>query len=596
MPNSATSSSFPPTSASRSFDDGYHHPPSANRPMFGGQSLSPQTSLTHTQLGPASQQTNLTAVPHPDAAPFIPNGQPYEHPRIKHSNSPSLLGGINGPHIQHEEGAQIPHTSSDHPPFSYRVGSSQSLQRPRDDDFDSRLALPYHRITSTGEPFPPRTALNTSQGDPTRAAFPAFMEPSNASMSSLPPLNGPSIAPPQAFRSHTEALTFPQESMTSFPDPQTFFMVGMYLHDQFGNPELADCVLRISHSQQNFPAFSLAAHLIVLARSPKFRSLVKSQNEMHFNAQTLQKELIISISDRFLNNKFAFNKALRRLYAGELPDPHFVSKAIGYGSSVECMQFALSFAASGHYLQIDEIVNRGLELASKYLNYETLGKALAFALDGGIGPSWYPQGASEDSSPSSSQSAHVKIGSLTATPTYGIYSDRILYQILGFITQALSPQFTLNIRAAQLADCPRLPESIGQRPARSNSRLTQIRFGEMSLSDQELEKDHSQIISSVLLSLPYILLKHLLEHEILTGRVGQARVSELMQAVIGEREERRQAAMRQYGHQEPPSMGEESQWRNLCWAEGVERSQQHPCGYRLSRHHLGAATPTSGKS
>ena len=435
--------------------------------------------------------------------------------------------------------------------------------------------------------------INVNHAAPHNPPNAAIIEGSHHSnmLSSLPDTGG---------NLHHHSYSAALRQVPSSPDPSSFFMIAPYLHDHFGNPELADCMLHFSHSDGNFPSFELAGHALFFSRSPQLRALLRPQSATQVDSFIQPQKISISITDRFLVNNMALEKALRRFYAGDLPDIHFPSGVLGYKSIVDCMNFALSYTAAGHFLQSDEVASCGLDLVSDYLHFETIGKALAFGLDGGIGYSWYPRGGLDDdhvSSASSSEEAPFKPDSSAGYPTYGIYSDRLLSVILGFITQYLVVEWTFDARAPELSDCLRLPAIGSGQHTRSSSLLTQIRFGDMTLSDQDADAyNRGRTISSVLLTLPYPLLKHLLEHEVFATKLGQERATDLAQAVVEERERRRKAISQQSEQREQSTAVEEGQWRCLRWAETVEKSQQYPCGFRLTRHHLGMETPTSGKS
>lgn len=590
---STTSDSFPTNDSLPTSEPDSRHE-SWSRPVFGGQLDLPRPPSPSLRGSSVLQQPNSSATPHPEAAPFIPNGHlhntfdPHISPTYHEPARPGLDGttadykkplhtsrGLNDPSLcdQQQKGAPL----REHHPSAYNFESQATPQvfnsdSTRDPRFSAQVSLlgAYEQV---------RVGHPDAIGLPKRG-FVRNLEP-------------PRATPTSFANSESHEGTVPTiRPIPSNVDPQTFFMITAHLHDQFGNPNLADCVLHVSHSRNNFSPFPLAAHAVLLARSPRLRA--------QFNAHVDRRNLTVTISDRFLTDVTALHKALRRLYGGELPDIHFASRILGYIPGSECMRFALSYTAAGHFLQIDEIAARGIDLASDSLSFETIGPALAFSLDGGISPSWHPRDGPDDdheSSISSAEDAQSKPEFPAAYPTYGFYSDRLLHHILSFVLQHLHSPFSLNVRVPELSDSLRLPLITNAQHARSNTRLTQIRFGEISLGDRDADFNHDeQALSSVLLSLPYPLLKHLLELELLGSKLGQARVTELAQAIISERERRRKNVARQSESKGPHTAAEEGQWRNLRWAEGVEKSQQHPCGFRLVRHHLGAETPTSSKS
>ena len=215
-----------------------------------------------------------------------------------------------------------------------------------------------------------------------------------------------------------------------------------YLTSQFGNAEYADVMLQLSHTNYNFPPSSHPAHGVLLARSPKLRSLMSMPAS---EPQDGLKVLNVPVSDRFLVIDTALIRGIMRLYGEALPDPQFLRgstapQADGSPSDAAQMCFALALAASGHFLQIDEIISHGLLLAGRLLNWLTLPQALAFALEGGLSMTFANGEASnrEESSISSSGTP-TKFDSPSSAPAYGFYSDRILNNIMSFVVHSIPP-------------------------------------------------------------------------------------------------------------------------------------------------------------
>ncbi len=386
---------------------------------------------------------------------------------------------------------------------------------------------------------------------------------------------------------------------TAVEDPTA---LSQYLHGQFGNRDFADYVIQLSHSSYLFPPTALPCHGVILARSPKLRSLMAMQDSGHHG---YPKVLNIVVSDRFLNHDVAFMKALMRLYGELLPDQAFISALrcpatrddpTEYGP-VQRMRFALAYAAAGHLLQIDEIITHGLELAAGLLSWKTIERALAFALEGGLSSAWVPfEPSGEDrGSSSSNDDSTAKYDLPTSAPTYGIYSDRILSEVIEFIAHNCPTDFKFFPNAPQSFEVPRLPSVAEPQHSRRGSRFSQIRFGEMTL-EEDTANPATSTMSTILVSLPFPTLVHLLDHPVSCGTLGWLKVAQTMQAVVDEREARRQRTVRNRTGHAPASTFEERLWNSARQAESVERTENHPAGVKLSRRHAGVETPPSTSS
>ena len=593
-PQSATPASFPLGSSQPSINDESNI--KGAQPAYAApHSITPQKIQDEAAEPKMAPPPHPISAPQPDAAPFIPNGYSYSlsEPRF---GSDHAVERSHNPALRHDSGTQAgqgqatqyydtKHEEHSHPsltPGNHTIASTTSHTG---------------SVASSAQSIPPTDPANIHINGAVKAIHPTLVSPTTPSHpESFPPSRDSYSVPTHGHEAFTKPSGPTPRAVPSNPDPSTFFMVAAYLHDQFGNSELADCVLRVTNTAHHALSFQLPVHALILGRSPKFRSLLKMQRDSQAEPG---KDVEIDVADRFLVDHVAFLKAMRRLYAGELPDPSFPSSILGYRHEKDSMQFALSYAAAGHYLQIDEIIGRGLDMVMHYLSFTTLSPALAFALDGGLGPFWHSKNSHDDdrdSSTSSAEDSNHKPGSPILTPTYGIYGDKLLHHVLGFVAHHLRSHFVFDAKATELPDYPRLPKDSTRRVSRPNSRLTQIRFGEMATNDEEPQRRFTETMSSVLLSLPYQPLKQLLEFGIHANKLDSKYVAGLMESVVEERERRRKAAFDRYNLKDPNLTLDDRQWRTLQWCEGVEQSQRHPCGYKLYRHRLGAGTPTSGKS
>ncbi|KAB8338735.1 hypothetical protein FH972_021680 [Carpinus fangiana] len=413
----------------------------------------------------------------------------------------------------------------------------------------------YHAPYPQPRPFPPAT-----RGPPGRRDF------------------GPShgLPPPRPIPTAASHMNGPPGLQGSEASPGEALALCRYLRGQFGNREHADYVVVISHSGHKLSPGTFALHGIMLARSPKLASLM---NMNQSGPAAFPRTVHLVISDRFIDLDEVVTKGLMHLYgeplleAAMIPD---VLAASGFPPNPYLqLRAALAYAALGHYLQLDAIVIRGLHLAASLLNWQNIGLGLSFALEGGLGASW-----SEQVHDKTSATLMDESGSPASAPVYGIYSDRMLYTVIQFIITHFPLDFDLAASVPQLPEAPRLPTAAEPRHARTGSRLSQIRFGEMTMEDRGPE---IATLSGVLLSLPFAILKHVLEHPSLVARLGADKVAEAMRSTVEEREQRRQRIAGQSGEAGPAagpdSSLDERLWNSIRWVEAVEAAGEQRAGF-----------------
>ena len=441
---------------------------------------------------------------------------------------------------------------------------------------------PMHGGLRPGEPF----------HDPTRLEYPAYYDFGPPAVMS-PMQNG--FPGPQGSHAVQTPQTpnFPTGALTPSTENHALNDLGLFVHSQFGNPVFSDCLLRLSHVNGMFPPAAIPCHAIILARSPKLRSLMM-QDRSFVEIQAPNRMLTVPIVDKFLSHRDALMKAIHRLYADQVP---LSQDSCGGDATAELEQvnFGLAFAAAGHFLQLEDVVNQGLDLVTHNLTWNTIDKVFSFALDGGLASTWYTlDGSSEDSkdkdSASSFDETPSKLASPAAAPTYGVYSDRLLSSALDFIVQKWPSEFQLSTLAPQSSLNLRLPVTSDRRGSSSNSRLAHIRFGELSADDVD---PVTSTLSTLLLSLPFPLVKYLMEHTSLVSKLGATEVAKAARAVVDEREQRRQTAAKSRGSAAPLSATEESLWNNVRWVECVEDSQHSSSDVKVTRCKLDIDTPTS---
>ena len=310
-----------------------------------------------------------------------------------------------------------------------------------------------------------------------------------------------------------------------------------YLQSQFADAELADYVLELRYSDDHAPPVRIPGHNLIFARSPKLKSLMQAQAQ-ESNGLTV-KSLFIESNDRFLRSD-GFWMAVQRLYGGSLLDlgaasMHNLPQNAGQTTSVagtpaERFDFALGYAAAGHILGIPPVVGRGLEIASMLVSWDTVEKALDFALDGGLESQWIFDGQQEQ---------------LMSTSTYGPNANVLIFSALNFLIQAFPPNFEFDPSIGEPTYNRRLPQVPEARPSALNSRLSFIKFGDHPSEESVTTNFESAIpvtLSKILLNLPFYLLKYVLESPRLGNVEGWANNTlrqKVLHAVIEERERRR---------------------------------------------------------
>lgn len=369
-------------------------------------------------------------------------------------------------------------------------------------------------------------------------------------LSGAPP-NGLSSdgVPPRPFQNHIpRALNHPPPMLhpasplgLSYHNNQALGLAA-FIQQAWLNGQYVDCVLEVRDRRGLVDRFP--AHHLILAQSPVLNNLLLEQG--------LQ-PLPFSLSPRppmtiFLNtdNKWFWTESLKliinSLYGFSYPNPNpqgplnELDASFLMGHSSRCLGFALSYAAGGHILGLNQVLARGAELATRHLEPRTVDTAMAFALE-----DYTDKGTHE----------HFK---------YGAGSKILLHAIVGFVASNLSQSFHLDVSSTlKGVEYARLPydsastsESetiaskgnvVGHLSKGSNvQKQLNIQFGDLSVSAQGQDESgvFTATLSRVLLNLPFSSLKLLAEYgpETTTSVRVQA-----VQMAVREREARRLRAL-----------------------------------------------------
>jgi hypothetical protein len=410
-----------------------------------------------------------------------------------------------------------------------------------------------------------------------KAAFPGHAHPRPALVNlQMPPPSAPQYVSPEVASNIENAEAMRAQILT-----------------QFNDPIFSDCRLIVTE-QATGEEHSFHAHRIVLSRSPTLVTAMRINEP-----EQTPGEVRLMLPGKYLRID-AFTDALKYLYGGPLLqiDHQRPGSSAGerFPSNLERMEHALRYIATGKMLRLPPVASRGVDVAGGLLHWDTISTALGFALEGGLSQVWNIEDGSEDRASTSSSDDSFGRPEPSYTPEYDPYSTHLIQRIVDFTIHVFPSNFYLDSSAPQLESCPRLPSlptSRECRQSRSDPRLSQIRFGEIPIEDHQRPSFATTTISSVLLSLPFQLLKCVLEHYDLAARLGADTVASIMRQVVNERETRRTKVLqaRTANHVEDDLRSQRVQ--NLYWQESVEPSAQHRAGFRLARRKRDIDTPPS---
>ena len=387
------------------------------------------------------------------------------------------------------------------------------------------------------------------------------------------------------------------------PDEYNMRAISDHLRSHFGSSEFADYVMTIANDDSI--ARTVSCHSLMLARSPKFRELLNTavQDEKASKTLRITKEYYFRKPDAFVD-------AVHYLYGGRLiEEDRFLHNSFivtqqcsdarsASEMSSDFMAYALSYAASGCTMEIPELAFRGISIATRLLRWDTVELALSFALQGGLNASWRDDllhGNRGGSTASDDSSIMAETGT---GPTYDPHSTALLYHIISFLCFNFPPEFTLDVSAPQLVDAPRLPElsTRASRSSASHPGLKGIRFGEAPTGDPTGPSMALTILSSIMFSLPFPVLKSFLESGLLGETIGWPAVFKHMQNIVTEREKRRLSAVKDHSAHLSDIPEYTTCTANLFWQEIAEPLPQQRPGFRLVRYRKGIDTPPSTAS
>ncbi|KZF22854.1 hypothetical protein L228DRAFT_282933 [Xylona heveae TC161] len=354
------------------------------------------------------------------------------------------------------------------------------------------------------------------------------------------------------------------------PPVDTSDDIKYYLRGKFSDTDFADYLLEIHHPKNAYWYVPFAVHGVIVGRSHFLRYLLLEHRNKPVNPSGMKKVKLL-IDDPFIQPG-PFAMALRHLYGAPLltaqdiegirAHPTFVDRWTKekwiLNNPEDKMEFALSYAAAGYLLDFENITACGVQVAAEFIGWDTVELALSFALEGlsiedpEMGSNPHPAPPSPigftDAQTNVQQVRKLAISHGEAyNPSlggkYGVFGVTLMNKILDFIIENIPADFELDTSISQLGRHPRLFVNSETKPNISHPRLAAIQFGELPSEDTSKLEFSTKVLSKILISLPYVLLKYILESPRLGGVQGWASYKfreKVARNVIREREMRRQ--------------------------------------------------------
>ncbi|KAJ5974266.1 hypothetical protein N7481_011476 [Penicillium waksmanii] len=388
-------------------------------------------------------------------------------------------------------------------------------------------------------------------------------------------------------------------SQEKYPEPTLPLAAGSpnileNLRGQFGNPAYSDIQILVgsqkSQHAQNFGPGSnyevFYVHMPVLHLSPFMRQIIEAKAYGH-NDGLRYIHVILGPS---FNLVPAFSMALQCLYSTPLITVKnlwevvlsSINHGLVYGKTVGEFQpgiamvhFSLCYAVSGLFLNLPEVIKRGMELAHGLLAWNTVELFLRFGME----PSAYMMTCPElcddmIGSPALNSSNTGEIWppkiSMSHMKEFNEKWPGVTTKIaLQFIANAITPDFAVYERAQSKFAPSRITGPLWTLPNSqcSDPRLESLKFGSFPSYAETAPTDPSVLVpSAMLLTLPFSAFAKLL---IILNERGTARV-DLILEVVRLREARRLQAVRQYqGQLWPPGTIHGPSLEELAYREFV---------------------------
>ncbi|KAF1953485.1 hypothetical protein CC80DRAFT_494396 [Byssothecium circinans] len=360
-----------------------------------------------------------------------------------------------------------------------------------------------------------------------------------------------------------------------FEPPNEGYELTKHVFGLFGSPEFTDYILHIRSPEATL--LSLPVHAAIVSRSPVIMEALRRSAPPAFRTKDPRRLVDILTNDGFITPE-SLHEAIKILYGAPLLSPQSFlfglspydrgsEHGYSFNEARRRMGQAISYAAAGRVLQITEMQTSGLRVAKALLRWDTVDQVIAFGL-------------------TANKTTVQPSATATDSRLLETYAVPLLDDTLEFIAYKFPTDFNLYTIAPEMRQYPRLPAVIEQRQPTHNPRLSKIRFGDAPPED-DLKPNHiTQVLSSILLSLPLPLLDRLLNHPAAANQVGWSGLVKIMRDVVGERERRRQKALKTELRPPPEGSIPRALLDNLHREERVEPSVERPSGFILIAQRL----------
>lgn len=513
-------------------------------------------------------------------SPFSDGREPSLHHVSAHRFQPSVEGIIFGGAVQ--ESPAMPSTPQE---FEHDMRAPQSAFTRPPPGFAPHLAPQFfpghsHHPSDPVAPWlqpaysmppPPEAMFGNGQDytSPTfapgsalfQAHFPTPFHPTPAPLAPNGTTSSHSQSPSKSHFEETKPAPYLEEDSAApftngntsrrFETPNQAHDIAHHVFGLFGNPEFTDYILHVRFQDTGI---SLPVHAAIVSRSPVILDAIRRSASPTFQTKDPRRLAEVVINDMFVSPE-SLHEAIKILYGAPLLapqsflfglSPYVGGSEQGVVSDEARMRSTqlISYIAAGRNLQVPEMEACGLRIAKALVRWDTIDELLHFAL----------------------------------TETYAM---PILNDVVDFIAYNLHPEFTLHFLAPELRQHSRLPSYTEPKQPSHNPRLSKIQFGDAPREDDTKPSHITQVLSSVLLTIPLPLLNQLFSHPVLAGQIGRNGLARLMQDVVDERERRRQKALKAQLRPSPDGTVPQRLLDNLYQQESIERSNERPSGLVL---------------
>ena len=408
------------------------------------------------------------------------------------------------------------------------------------------------------------------------------------------------------YNSHAAEENIMYDRFTNYQSDGASLVGHLLRH--FNDASCADCEIVLTHDTRRFRKTQWSLNSILIIQSRTLQELLKISKPIEDGKRLME----LRVRDRFVTPA-SMDYALRVLYG--MPPNTLLRASLDEDSpqtesslSMSSMKESLAYVATGCLLDLRGVVLRGLRLACDILTWDNLEMALSFALQSSLGrdelvpssmvPTYSPSLA-RGSNPSSSsrvvftpssgsnpipQQSHnpssISLPGNFPRPLPQFPND-LLPHCLDFMIYNFPTSFELDLTARPLANLNRLPVTAESRSPLARSRLSRIQFGDHPSEAATKSNDSNVLLSSILLSVPFVQLNVLLRS---VGKPLDCSIG----PIIKERENRRQIVLQSTSVSWSERIAASThEWAEAGYEESMEMSDDGTM--KISRRFTGIA-------